>query len=176
MLSILKNTWPRLLVLLLIIQCISIVFLKELSNAMSTPFVTVMRFTSEGIGAYRRGGRSFGRLYLLYSSLFTLSSEAQVSQLRSITRRLALRLGVVGLINIQFAIKDMVVYVIEANPRASRTVPLSRKLLVFHWLSWLLALWQGRKRHPLVCLTMSADRPITALREAVMPFRSFPRN
>ena len=57
---------------------------------------------------------------------FTLS-EAQVSQLRNITRRLAKRLGVVGLINIQFAIKDAVVYVIEANPRASRTVPFVSK-------------------------------------------------
>ena len=50
-----------------------------------------------------------------------------MSQLRSIARRLALRLGVVGLINIQFAIKDQVIYIIEANPRASRTVPFVSK-------------------------------------------------
>ena len=54
-------------------------------------------------------------------------SEAIVSQLRSIARQLALRLGVVGLINIQFAIKDQVIYIIEANPRASRTVPFVSK-------------------------------------------------
>ncbi len=46
-------------------------------------------------------------------------SEAVQAQLRSIARRLALRLGVVGLINIQFAIKDQVIYIIEANPRAA---------------------------------------------------------
>ena len=49
------------------------------------------------------------------------------AQLRAIARRLALRLGVVGLINIQFAIKDQVIYIIEANPRASRTVPFASK-------------------------------------------------
>lgn len=57
---------------------------------------------------------------------FTLS-ESQMARLRTITRELALRLGVVGLINIQFAIKDAVIYVIEANPRASRTVPFVSK-------------------------------------------------
>ena len=54
-------------------------------------------------------------------------SEAVQAQLRAIARRLALRLGVVGLINIQFAIKDQVIYIIEANPRASRTVPFASK-------------------------------------------------
>ena len=54
-------------------------------------------------------------------------SEGVVNKLREIARMLALRLGVVGLLNIQFAIKDQVVYVIEANPRASRTVPFVSK-------------------------------------------------
>ena len=45
-------------------------------------------------------------------------SEAVQAQLRAIARRSALRLGVVGLINIQFAIKDQVIYIIEADPRA----------------------------------------------------------
>ena len=57
---------------------------------------------------------------------FSLSLSLQ-GQLRDIARRLALRLGVVGLLNIQFAIKDQVIYVIEANPRASRTVPFVSK-------------------------------------------------
>lgn len=50
-------------------------------------------------------------------------SENVLNQITDITRRLALALNTVGLINIQFAVKDEVVYVIEANPRASRTVP-----------------------------------------------------
>jgi carbamoyl-phosphate synthase large subunit len=50
-----------------------------------------------------------------------------MTQIEDITKRIALELGTVGLINIQFAIKDEKVYVIEANPRASRTVPFIAK-------------------------------------------------
>lgn len=52
---------------------------------------------------------------------------ALVQQMEEYTRRLALTLGVKGLINVQFAIKNDIVYVIEANPRASRTVPFIAK-------------------------------------------------
>ena len=45
-----------------------------------------------------------------------------------VTRQLALELGVVGLINIQYAVADDTVYILEANPRASRTVPLVSKV------------------------------------------------
>ena len=57
--------------------------------------------------------------YGIFSSL----SEAVIARIEEYTRRIALALKTKGLINIQFAIKDEVVYVIEANPRASRTVP-----------------------------------------------------
>ncbi|HKL02852.1 MAG TPA: carbamoyl-phosphate synthase large subunit, partial [Cryomorphaceae bacterium] len=50
-----------------------------------------------------------------------------IEQIEAITRKIAVALRTVGLINIQFAIKDDVVYVIEANPRASRTVPFIAK-------------------------------------------------
>jgi carbamoyl-phosphate synthase large subunit len=50
-------------------------------------------------------------------------SEGVINQIRDYTKTIALALKTIGLINIQFAIKDEVVYVIEANPRASRTVP-----------------------------------------------------
>lgn len=50
-----------------------------------------------------------------------------IEQIEEITRKIAVALKTVGLINIQFAIKDDVVYVIEANPRASRTVPFIAK-------------------------------------------------
>lgn len=53
---------------------------------------------------------------------FSLSAKVQ-DEMASVARRIALALGVRGLVNIQFAVKDGVVYVIEANPRASRTVP-----------------------------------------------------
>ena len=50
-----------------------------------------------------------------------------VSKTIDITNKIAVALETVGLINIQFAIKDEKVYVIEANPRASRTVPFIAK-------------------------------------------------
>jgi len=52
---------------------------------------------------------------------------AIVDTVREYTKKLALGIGVVGLINIQYAVKDGVVYVLEANPRASRTVPFVSK-------------------------------------------------
>ncbi len=54
-------------------------------------------------------------------------SASVIQQVRDYTRKLALGLGVVGLINIQYAVKNDVVYVLEANPRASRTVPFVAK-------------------------------------------------
>ncbi len=54
-------------------------------------------------------------------------SQKDQDEMRDIARRLALRLGVVGLMNVQFAIHDGKVYVIEVNPRASRTVPFIAK-------------------------------------------------
>src|SRR5690606_25994768 len=50
-------------------------------------------------------------------------SENVMKQIEDHTKKIALALKTVGLLNIQFAIKNEVVYVIEANPRASRTVP-----------------------------------------------------
>ena len=54
-------------------------------------------------------------------------SESLVEKLRDTTRRIALELGVRGLVNVQYAIQGETVYVIEANPRASRTVPFISK-------------------------------------------------
>jgi carbamoyl-phosphate synthase large subunit len=56
-----------------------------------------------------------------------LVAERHLVTIRDWTRRIARALGVVGLMNIQFAIKDDVVYVLEVNPRASRTVPFLSK-------------------------------------------------
>jgi carbamoyl-phosphate synthase large subunit len=53
--------------------------------------------------------------------------EFVMQQIKDHTKKIALGLRTVGLINIQFAIKDDIVYIIEANPRASRTVPFIAK-------------------------------------------------
>ncbi len=52
---------------------------------------------------------------------------AQLDEMRDVATRLALRLGVVGLMNVQFAVHDGDLYVLEVNPRASRTVPFIAK-------------------------------------------------
>ena len=101
-------------------------------------------------------------------------SEAIVAQLRSIARRLALRLGVVGLINIQFAIKDQVIYIIEANPRASRTVPFTSKATGVPLAKVAARVMAGEK---LATLDLPPDdRRLEhfSVKEAVMPFGRFP--
>src|SRR5205085_5048011 len=58
-----------------------------------------------------------------------LIGESDLQAMREQTVALALALGVVGLINVQYAIKDHVVYVLEVNPRASRTIPFVSKAI-----------------------------------------------
>jgi carbamoyl-phosphate synthase large subunit len=58
-----------------------------------------------------------------------LITEAQVEEMRRHTRAFAERLGVVGLLNVQYAIKNGIVYVLEVNPRASRTIPFVSKAI-----------------------------------------------
>jgi carbamoyl-phosphate synthase large subunit len=55
------------------------------------------------------------------------AADDEVEEMRRLTRQFARELGVVGLMNVQFAIRDGVVYVLEVNPRASRTVPFVSK-------------------------------------------------
>src|SRR6185436_12174696 len=54
-------------------------------------------------------------------------ADRHIATIRDCTRRIAKALGVIGLMNTQFAVKDDVVYVLEVNPRASRTVPYLSK-------------------------------------------------
>lgn len=104
---------------------------------------------------------------------FTLS-ESQMTRLRTITRELALRLGVVGLINIQFAIKDAVIYVIEANPRASRTVPFVSKATGVPLAKLAARIMAGEH---IVDFNLPSDerrQQHYCVKEAVMPFGRFP--
>lgn len=101
-------------------------------------------------------------------------SEAIVSQLRSIARRLALRIGVVGLINIQFAIKDQVVYIIEANPRASRTVPFVSKATGVPLAKLAARIMAGEKIADLNLPSDERRLDYFSVKEPVMPFGRFP--
>ena len=103
-------------------------------------------------------------------------SPAALATVREHTRRLALHLKVRGLINVQYAVKDGAVYVLEANPRASRTVPFVSKasgLPVARIATWVM---MGKALKGLVpaAALKGAVPPYTATKEAVMPFLKFP--
>ncbi|SDB79998.1 carbamoyl-phosphate synthase large subunit [Raineyella antarctica] len=88
------------------------------------------------------------------------------------TRRIAIELGVVGLMNIQYAIHDGIVYVLEANPRASRTVPLVSKVCDVNMARLATRLMLGDKLADLG-LT-EREVPFQGVKEAVFPFSMFP--
>jgi len=76
---------------------------------------------------------------------YSLSAES-IETMKEYTRRLALSLDIRGLINIQFAIKDNKVYVIEANPRASRTTPFIAKAYKVPYLNIATQVMMGHKK------------------------------
>lgn len=89
------------------------------------------------------------------------------------TRRIALGLGVIGLINVQYAVKDGVVYVLEANPRASRTVPFVSKATGIPLAKVAVKVMMGRKLRELG-LRERLSLSHTAVKEAVFPFNKLP--
>ncbi len=101
-------------------------------------------------------------------------SEGIVNTLQDIAAKLALRLGVKGLLNIQFAIKDQVVYVIEANPRASRTVPFVSKATGVPLAKAAARIMAGEKLADLGLPAHKADPDYYCVKEAVMPWGRFP--
>src|SRR3954469_21605454 len=72
-------------------------------------------------------------------------SDNVIKQIEDITKKIALAMKVKGLINIQFAIKDEKVYVIEANPRASRTVPFIAKAYDEPYVNYATKVMLGAK-------------------------------
>ena len=102
-----------------------------------------------------------------------LITEAQVDEMRRHTRAFAERLGVVGLLNVQFAIKHGIVYVLEVNPRASRTVPFVSKTTGVPLASLAAAVMVGKTLEDLG-LHDDVLQPYVAVKEAVFPFSKFP--
>jgi carbamoyl-phosphate synthase large subunit len=98
-----------------------------------------------------------------------LITEAQVEEMRRHTRAFAERLGVVGLLNVQFAIKNGIVYVLEVNPRGSRTVPFVSKTTGVPLASLAAAVMVGKTLDDLG-LHDDVLQPYVAVKEAVFPF------
>ncbi len=98
-----------------------------------------------------------------------LITEAQVEEMRRHTRAFAERLGVVGLINVQYAIKNGVVHVLEVNPRGSRTVPFVAKTTGVPLADLAAAVMVGKSLDELG-LQDDVVHPYVAVKEAVFPF------
>ncbi len=103
---------------------------------------------------------------------FTLS-ERSLEKIRNYTVKLAQSIDVIGLLNIQFAVKDELVYVIEVNPRASRTVPFASKATGVPLAKKAVKVMAGRLLADLT-LEIPESLSYTSVKEAVLPFDRFP--
>ena len=103
-------------------------------------------------------------------------TEDQIATIKEYTRRIAQEMNVVGLMNMQYAIEDGVVYVLEANPRASRTVPLVSKVCNIQMVQIatdiMTAAFTGRPS-PVPALKEKKFAHY-GVKEAVFPFNMFP--
>jgi carbamoyl-phosphate synthase large subunit len=93
---------------------------------------------------------------------------------RAIVERLGPALGVVGLVNVQAAIAQGEVYVLEVNPRASRTVPFASKAIGVNLVDAACRLAAGAKLRDLDLPRYASQSPQVAVKAAVLPFARFP--
>jgi len=91
-----------------------------------------------------------------------------IDTVRDYTRKLALGLGVIGLVNLQLAVKDNIVYMLEANPRASRTVPFVSKATGTPVAKIAAKVMVGRKIKDLGYKEREIDH--VAVKEVLLPF------
>ena len=99
-------------------------------------------------------------------------SEGVIRQIEAHTKTIALAMNTVGLLNIQFAIKDEVVYVIEANPRASRTVPFICKAYDEPYVNYATKVMLGERK--LSDFKFSPRKKGYAIKIPVFSFDKFP--
>ncbi len=99
--------------------------------------------------------------------------EDQINTIRKYTKEMALSLKVKGLMNVQYAIKNDLVYVLEVNPRASRTVPFVSKATGTPWAKVAARLMSGKTIQQLKVKEVSYLKHV-AVKEAVFPFNRFP--
>ena len=95
-----------------------------------------------------------------------------MDQIKEHTKKIALALNTVGLINIQFAIKDEIVYIIEANPRASRTVPFIAKAYKQPYVNYATKVMLGELK--VSDINYKPDLKGFAIKQPVFSFNKFP--
>ena len=103
-------------------------------------------------------------------------SEENLKTIKEYTRKIAVEMNVVGLMNMQYAIEDGKVYVLEANPRASRTVPLVSKVCGIRMVPLATDIITGELtgRPSPVSGLKEKHIPYYGVKEAVFPFNMFP--
>jgi carbamoyl-phosphate synthase large subunit len=109
----------------------------------------------------------------------TSLAKEVIETIETYTRKLALALNVIGLMNVQYAVKDGVVYVLEVNPRASRTVPYVSKATGVPLPKIAVGLMLGKRLTDFADLTkgqVSGVLPVTQffVKSPVFPFNKFP--
>ncbi len=104
---------------------------------------------------------------------FSLGEET-LATIRKHARALALAIGVVGLMNVQFAVKDEAVYVLEVNPRASRTVPFVSKATGVPLAKVASRVMVGERLDEMDLPPDDRELDRYCVKEAVMPFGRFP--
>ena len=98
--------------------------------------------------------------------------EFVMQQIKDHTKKIALELNTVGLINVQFAIKDDKVYIIEANPRASRTVPFIAKAYKEPYVNYATKVMLGEKK--VKDFNFNPQLEGFAIKQPVFSFNKFP--
>jgi len=98
-------------------------------------------------------------------------SQKHIDTIREYTRKIAIEMNVVGLMNMQYAIAEDTVYVLEANPRASRTVPLVSKVCGISMARAATLIMLGKKLSDLDLKQIPI--PHFGVKEAVFPFNMF---
>ncbi|MCH7520984.1 MAG: carbamoyl-phosphate synthase large subunit, partial [Candidatus Marinimicrobia bacterium] len=110
---------------------------------------------------------------------YYITTEA-LEKIKTYTRSLALELGVIGLLNVQYAMKNEVVYVLEVNPRASRTVPFVSKARNIPLAKWAAQIAMGKTIKELTgganldALSGDQTPTVVAVKKPVFPFNKFP--
>ena len=102
-------------------------------------------------------------------------TDAQIATIKDYTKRIAVEMNVCGLMNMQYAIEDDVVYVLEANPRASRTVPLVSKVCSINMVKIATEIMTSSLTGKSSPVPELRDRTIKhyGVKEAVFPFNMF---
>lgn len=103
---------------------------------------------------------------------FTLSQKT-LDEIRAATYKMAKELNLLGLMNVQYAVKDEKIYVLEVNPRASRTVPLVSKVIGVPLARFATKIMLGKKLKDLKFTEEIIPKHV-AVKESVFPFNRFP--